>query len=97
MNDDEDKAIVNNNSNNDYFCPNCQTKMNKMSKETAFFHYYKCPNCHKVFREKKLLNTEESIFLIGEQLQKVKEAIYCITAIIIVWFTISFFLTFIIR
>ncbi|MFW9972746.1 MAG: hypothetical protein ACFFDF_21350 [Candidatus Odinarchaeota archaeon] len=55
-----------------------------MSKETVFFHYYRCLNCHEVFRQKKTLNTEESIFLIGKQLQKVKEAIYCITAIIIV-------------
>lgn len=97
MNDDKDIAIINHNSGNNYSCPNCQAKMNKMSKGTAFFHYYRCPNCRKIFRKKKSLNTEESLFLIGEQLQKVKEAIYCITFIIIIWFTISFFLTFIIR
>ncbi|MFW9826701.1 MAG: hypothetical protein ACFFEY_03665 [Candidatus Thorarchaeota archaeon] len=75
---------------------NLRERIKKTTKETLFFNYYKCPNCTKVFRQKKVLDIKESIFLIGEQLQNIKLAIYCITFLVVLWFIISFILTFVV-
>jgi hypothetical protein len=85
------------NTNNEYFCPKCSIELEKSTRETTFFYYFKCPNCNKVFQQKKAIDTQESIFLIGEQLQNIKFALYCIPIIVIIWFSISFIFTFVIR
>ena len=90
MNNNNELPILNPNDNYHYLCPNCKAELTKTTKQTIFFHYYKCPDCNKIFRKKKKLNTEEVVFLIGEQLQKVKEAIYCLIVLVLFWFIISF-------
>ena len=90
MNNNNDISIVNSNVNNQYICPNCKAELIKSTKETKFFSYYKCPDCNKTFRQKKKLDSDEVVLLIGEQLQKAKEAIYCLTFIVAIWFIISF-------
>jgi predicted RNA-binding Zn-ribbon protein involved in translation (DUF1610 family) len=93
----DNENLSSNGTNQKYMCPICGKELEKTTKETTFFNYYKCPTCSKVFRKKKLLDTEESIFLIGEELHNIKFALYCITFIVVLWFIISFILTFVIR
>lgn len=69
-------------------CPNCQNELKNQIKETNFYTYYKCAHCEKVYRLKKQLEKDEALFLIGENLSKIKGILAFIFIFLILWFVI---------
>lgn len=76
------------------YCKNCNIAMEKLEKENLYHEYFKCHNCQKVFRHKKSLSIDQSIYIIGRQLQELRYSVICILLIIAVQFVIWIILIF---
>ncbi|MFX0025744.1 MAG: hypothetical protein ACFE8M_04955 [Candidatus Hermodarchaeota archaeon] len=76
------------------YCKDCSVALEKLEKETLYYEYFKCPNCQKVFKQKKSLSTDQSIYIIGRQLQELRYTVLCILFIIALQFIIWIILIF---
>ena len=64
-------------------CPNCNHSMTKEKRDSALYIYYRCPECKRSIRRKKKLDEKEILFIMAENLDKIKMEISCILLLII--------------
>lgn len=72
------------------FCPDCNIIVEKMARKSAFYNFYKCPNCRKTFRKKK----ETGIPTVEQQLDKILNVLYLLVVIIVIYIIIDLILRF---